>query len=402
MCIRPSKWEQYVLDRAQLLLDGWIVTKTGGNNNGISIGSFVSTKGAVIHRRQGRVENQTDVDGRKLWLVDFGRGPEPMRPQQLLLVDGNHEQYEWKLVADSEPAADNETPVEYDDGIGLSGLDFLDMFKAIPDGEGYTFPYLKLLQQLWPGDWKQQLRQLNGKISSNNISNNAGKNQAISQVSEQEWWVFIRVLISAAPQGKGGSKLWEKASHREGFSISQPVNYGPDGNNIMPYYRFNEIKACFPWSFQDKSKPDDPWNMMLLMVDGFNSNRHDWVAASVRKVLDESMSAYRPRTSKTGGCPHLSFILRKPEPLGTEFKTIACTVTGKKGAMVAVCFRYLEVENQKMRILAAVAGPRVISMVFAQHIKPLIFHGHHPANAKLSYNSTQLCYQGTRFDPNFK
>jgi hypothetical protein len=69
--------------------------------------------------------------------------------------------------------------------------------------------------------------------------------------------------------------------------------------------------------------------MVLLLVDGFNTNRHDWVAASARKTLDESMSAFRPRTSKTGGLPHLSFILRKPEPLGTEFKTIACAATGK-------------------------------------------------------------------------
>jgi hypothetical protein len=79
----------------------------------------------------------------------------------------------------------------------------------------------------------------------------------------------------------------------------------------------------------------DPWHMVLLMVDGYNSNRQSWLAASVRKVLDESMSAFKPRTSKTGGLPHLSFILRKPEPLGTEFKTIACAVTGKKSAMVA-------------------------------------------------------------------
>jgi hypothetical protein len=40
--------------------------------------------------------------------------------------------------------------------------------------------------------------------------------------------------------------------------------------------------------------------------------------------LDESMSAYRPRTSKYGGLPNISYIIRKPEPLGTEFKTSVC------------------------------------------------------------------------------
>ena len=45
-------------------------------------------------------------------------------------------------------------------------------------------------------------------------------------------------------------------------------------------------------------------------------------------MLYESMSAYRPRTTKTGGMPILSFIKRKPEHLGTEFKTIADARTG--------------------------------------------------------------------------
>ena len=39
------------------------------------------------------------------------------------------------------------------------------------------------------------------------------------------------------------------------------------------------------------------------------------------------MSAYQPQTLKTGNLPHLSCIMRKPEPLGTEFKVCADTVT---------------------------------------------------------------------------
>ena len=39
------------------------------------------------------------------------------------------------------------------------------------------------------------------------------------------------------------------------------------------------------------------------------------------------MSAWRPRISKTGGLPNIPFILRKPEPIGTEFKNICCGKT---------------------------------------------------------------------------
>ena len=44
---------------------------------------------------------------------------------------------------------------------------------------------------------------------------------------------------------------------------------------------------------------------------------------------DESMSAIMFRTTSKGNLPHLSYIFRKPEPLGTEFKTVACSVTGE-------------------------------------------------------------------------
>ena len=42
---------------------------------------------------------------------------------------------------------------------------------------------------------------------------------------------------------------------------------------------------------------------------------------------DKSMSAIRFRTTAKGNLPHLSYIFRKAEPLGTEFKTVACSVT---------------------------------------------------------------------------
>jgi hypothetical protein len=335
--IHKAKWEQYKLEKSQLLSDGWTISRTrGSGNNSISIGSQVATKGKR-NVKEGLVIGQSNVDGRKLWIVDFGNGsePEPMRHQQLVLCHRNQDQtYVWKLVEDSEPETE---PVDYSDGIGLSGLNFAKEFKSLnPSGEVYNRPYLKLLERMWPGDWRQQLHQLNQKIASENTSKKTQKNfKAAKPVSEQEWWVFVGIILSAGSHGKGGTKLWDQ--QKDVFSMTSSVAYGPRGLNIMAEYRFKEVKMAFPWSFQDVTKkPDedgnggDPWHMVLLLVDGFNANRHAWVAASARKILDESMSAWKPQTTKTGGLPHLSFILRKPEPLGTEFKTLACAVTGKK------------------------------------------------------------------------
>lgn len=87
----------------------------------------------------------------------------------------------------------------------------------------------------------------------------------------------------------------------------------------MAEYRFRQIKNAFGYAFDDKAD-EGPWARIKLLIDGFNSNRRENIAASIKKIMDESMCAFIPRTSKTGGLPTLSFILRKPEPLGTEFK----------------------------------------------------------------------------------
>ena len=46
------------------------------------------------------------------------------------------------------------------------------------------------------------------------------------------------------------------------------------------------------------------------------------------KVGDESMSAIRFQTTAKGNLLRLLYIFRNPEPLGNEFKTVACYVTG--------------------------------------------------------------------------
>ena len=59
----------------------------------------------------------------------------------------------------------------------------------------------------------------------------------------------------------------------------------------------------------------------FFIIDGFN-------VASFLKAGYESTSAIRFRTTAKGNLPHLSYILRQPEPLGKELKTVACSVTG--------------------------------------------------------------------------
>ena len=63
-----------------------------------------------------------------------------------------------------------------------------------------------------------------------------------------------------------------------------------------------------------------------MLIDGFNEACNN-IAASYMKVGDESMSAIRFWTAAKRNLPHLSYILHKPEPLGTEFNTFTCSIT---------------------------------------------------------------------------
>ena len=95
--------------------------------------------------------------------------------------------------------------------------------------------------------------------------------------------------------------------------------------------------------FADESrKCADPWWMVSQGIEVFNKNRKDKILASFLKNLNETMLAFRSRTTKTGNLLHLSCIRRKPEPLGMEFKTVADTAT--------TMFIHLELQRGKLGI----------------------------------------------------
>ena len=80
-------------------------------------------------------------------------------------------------------------------------------------------------------------------------------------------------------------------------------------------------------------------------VDAFNSWRKKVIPPSPILVLDESMLPWKPRSTKTGGLPHLSYIPRKPNPFGTEFKVVA------DGAIDVFCGIEIQEGKKSMRNL---------------------------------------------------
>ena len=81
------------------------------------------------------------------------------------------------------------------------------------------------------------------------------------------------------------------------------------------------VESVLSWAFADLSNPlADSWYRFRSGEIGFNQNRARTVVKSEIMTVDESMIAWEPQTTKTGGLPNLSFIKRKPKPLGTDSK----------------------------------------------------------------------------------
>ena len=110
--------------------------------------------------------------------------------------------------------------------------------------------------------------------------------------------------------------------------------------HYIPLWRHRQLrKYCIYAKARLDKINTNQWEWFAQAVEDFNDVHARLVRNGMTKVLDESMSAWRPRKDKLGGLPNISYIFRKPKPLGTEFKTM---VDADTGVMV-----HLEVQEGK-------------------------------------------------------
>ncbi len=83
---------------------------------------------------------------------------------------------------------------------------------------------------------------------------------------------------------------------------------------------------------------ENPWEEVDVWILGFNKNRRTEIEMG---TPDEMMFEWRGQVGPAG-IPHLSFIERKPKPLGSEFKSVC---EGHFG----MCM-YLELQKGKIRM----------------------------------------------------
>lgn len=136
--------------------------------------------------------------------------------------------------------------------------------------------------------------------------------------------ICVTLMVAATLEVERGiQNLWKQG-------VGHGFKDNPDFGQYIPQNYFQAFVAGFPhlWSPKEYWYVDNiPWESFLPLLSAFNGKRRDLVS-STYLVLDESMSAWRPKTSKFGGLPNITYEARKPKPLGTMLNNGVEATTG--------------------------------------------------------------------------
>lgn len=125
------------------------------------------------------------------------------------------------------------------------------------------------------------------------------------------------MIIAANEVERGVDNLWKQGQSE---SLKPHANF----RQFIPKNYFKTFKHAFLYLRSDKKywimeKKDVPWDMILGFIGNYNKVCRNLVQV-IYLVLDELMSAWKPKTSKTGGLPNITFKLHKPKDLGTMIR----------------------------------------------------------------------------------
>ena len=144
----------------------------------------------------------------------------------------------------------------------------------------------------------------------------------------------LKVIIGGA-QFTTHTELW--ATEQKG--IMPP----PDFGRFISKDRFTRVLRY--WARGDlgveRELGNDPWGEVRPWFDGHNARRKNELSPGTRLVADESMLPWHGNAG-SGGVAHLSFVKRKPHPLGVELKTVCDCSTG--------VMMYVDVQEGKLRM----------------------------------------------------
>jgi hypothetical protein len=231
----------------------------------------------------------------------------------------------WNILADNQHITKEEDPMEYPSDLEVNeAIDFDDKSLAdiwfdhfLPSVKGHALRIDEFLSDP------------RAPYYSTATNQNIKFYQHVNNSDEDPDWVvkqcYLLLIAAVTEADVGVENLWkfgESGGRREyaNFGKYIPINY------------FKTFLSCAPYMFCDKKYWYEPyeekgWEIFQPVINSFNLRRRNLFSVSML-MLDESMSGWRPKTSKLGGLPNITYEPRKPVPLGTQFKNGVECFTG--------------------------------------------------------------------------
>jgi hypothetical protein len=257
--------------------------------------------------------------------LDFLALPEEDRKlinEYEMKYDKHGNSLKWKIFQDKEYITKAEDPMVYPDGpvllrdIGFDTKGLSDIFfdEFFPSVDGHA----RLMDEY-----------LQDPRASYNTTVINDKVKFYDETDDDPDWIvkqcYLLLLASVWEGDRGIDNLWRKgkSSGRHTF---------PDFGQYVPAAYFRAWQSAAAYMFCDRvywyeDRRNLNWNVFMPCLSRFNDRRKNLIQC-ILLMLDESMSGWRPKTSKTGGLPNISFEPRKPVPLGTMFRNGVECFTG--------------------------------------------------------------------------
>jgi hypothetical protein len=141
-----------------------------------------------------------------------------------------------------------------------------------------------------------------------------------SDADDPDWIVkqcYLLLIASVTEADVGVENLWKKGVSGGRHEFANFGQYIPM-NMFKAFQSGAALMFCDKkWWFEDVRDRD--WDIAMPCIASYNEKRKQ-LFHTILLMLDESMSGWRPKTSKLGGLPNITFEPRKPVPLGTQFK----------------------------------------------------------------------------------
>jgi hypothetical protein len=261
---------------------------------------------------------QSSIDFKKLSANEL-----KVIPEFNMVYSKEGDAVKWKILKDTEYLKPADDPCKYPNGVEfLSDLQFIEKDMATIFFEDF-FPSVVGMAE--------KLDEFHSDIRSPYYQTVVKEGIKFHRPDDDDpdWIVKNCFLLTLAAVGEvkiGIENLWKKGPCHGGRR-----DYA-DFGRYVPVMVFKAWQAAMPLMWCDKKywyeeRRNLTWDVFLPVLEEYNNKRRRLIKTSLL-MLDESMSGWRPKTSKLGGLPNITFEPRKPVPLGTQLRNGVECFTG--------------------------------------------------------------------------